>query len=231
MMSSLLKSERDALLLHGLFSLIALAVLLFPGELAVGIRLSGVVILYNVMVPVWALRRNHPEWIRLWLFLLPLSILQIFPDAFLASVLGVLVFPDTGSPSFANVPLFMGGMWVIPLFIIVLIGKGVEARFTRNHALLAVCCASAVVFLGSESVLWTIPIWYARDVMVVAHIALYLVIPEILLGLFTYGAFELFHRRSFWLRLGAAFTVMVVYLGNLCLFYLLIERLIFSAPH
>jgi hypothetical protein len=161
----------------------------------------------------------------------PLSLLQIFPDWFLSAVLGVLVFPDTGSPRVGDVPLFMGGLWIIPLFIIVLLGRRVQVRFTKNLAILAVCIASAVLFLGSEAVLWLIPIWYAHGVTMIAHVAIYLIVPEILLGLFTFLAFETFHTDMIWHRLGAAFTVMVIYLGNLCFFYLIIEHLIFRFFH
>lgn len=220
------RMERDAVLLHMVFAVISMFTLfLFPG-ITVGRKLYALVIVYNIMVPVWAFLRGHPEWLRLWIFLFPLSLLQIFPDLFLSAVLGVLVFPDTGSPRLWDIPLFMGGMWVIPLFVIVLVGRRLEVRFSRNLALLAVCIASAVVFLGSESVLWMIPIWQAQDVRMIAHVGIYLVVPEILLGLSTYLAFEKAYARGIWYRLGAAFTVMVIYLGNLGFFYLIIERLI-----
>jgi hypothetical protein len=230
-MSLFHETERDAILLHTFFGVIVVLTLFISSGLSIGQRLCALVIVYNIMVPVVALLRRHHDWLAIWLFVFPLSLLQIFPDLFLSSVLGVIVFPDTGSPRVGDVPLFMGGLWIIPLFIIVLLGRRVQVRFTKNLAILAVCIASAVLFLGSEAVLWLIPIWYAHGVTVIAHVAIYLIVPEILLGLFTFLAFETFHIDMIWYRLGAAFTVMVIYLGNLCFFYLIIEHLIFRFFH
>ena len=219
------RAERDAVLLHAIFAVIAVLTLFTPSGIPIGPKLCALVIVYNIMVPVTALLRGHPEWLTIWFFLLPLSLLQIFPDWFLSSILKVLVFPDTGSLKVGDVPLFMGGLWVIPLFMIVFLGRRIEARFTRNLALTAVCVSSAILFLGSESLLWLIPIWHAQNVMVIAHVAIYLIVPEILFGLFTFLAFDAFHGHALWYRLGAAFTVMVIYLGNLCFFYLIFEHL------
>jgi hypothetical protein len=225
-MSILERTERDAILLHIIFTALSLLTLSIPTGIPVGQRLCGLVILYNIMVPVVAWRRRHHEWLMLWLFLVPLSLLQIFPDWFLASELGVIIFPDTGSLRIGDIPLYMGGLWTIPLFVIVLTGRRIEARFTRNLALFTVCIASAVLFVGSEAILWQIPIWHATGVTVIFHVAIYLIIPEILLGLSTFLAFEASHSRALWYRLGAAFTVMIIYLGNLCFFYFAVEHLI-----
>jgi hypothetical protein len=225
-MSILKRTEGDAILLHLVFAAVALLALIIPSAMPVGPRLYGLVILYNIMVPVVAWRRRHHEWLMLWLFLVPLSLLQIFPDWFLASELGVIIFPDTGSSRIGDIPLFMGGLWTIPLFIIVLTGRRIEARFTRKLALLSVCIASAILFVGSEAILWQIPIWHATGVTVIFHVAIYLIIPEILLGLSTFLAFEASYLRALWYRLGAAFTVMIIYLGNLCFFYFVVEHLL-----
>ncbi|HQP31165.1 MAG TPA: hypothetical protein PLB81_07540 [Deltaproteobacteria bacterium] len=225
-MQTLDRMERDCLVLHGLFAVIAVIVLLTPGALPVGPRLSALVIGYNLALPIAGLRRGYPEWVRLWLFLLPLSILQIFPDWFLAAQLNVLVFPDTGSIRIGAVPAFMGGLWVIPLFITVYLGQRLAERTTRNYVILAVCLSSFLLFVGSETVLWAVPIWYARDVTTVAHVALYLIVPEILFGLSAFLAYEASRGRAVWFRLGAAFTVMIIYLGNLCFFYFVMETLL-----
>ena len=225
-MSYLEDTERDGIILHVIFTLAVLLALSIPSGLPVGLRLCGLIILYNVMVPVTALLRGHAEWFKLWIFLVPLSILQIFPDWFLSVELGVLVFPDTGSPYIGDVPIYMGGLWTVPLFIIVLIGRRVESRWKRSRALLAVCTASVVLFVGSEAILWRIPIWYAQGVTTIAHVAIYLIIPEILLGLFTFLAFEWSLARALWYKLGAAFIVMVIYLGSLCFFYFVVENLL-----
>jgi len=225
-MSILERTERDAILLHLVFAGVSLLVLAIPGGMPVGPRLCGLVLLYNLMLPLAAWQRSHDEWLVLWAFLVPLSLLQIFPDWFLASQLGVIIFPDTGSVRVGEIPLYMGGLWTIPLFVIVFAGRRIETRYTRTCALLVVCLLSALLFVGSEAILWRIPIWHAIGVTMVFHVAVYLVIPEILLGLSTFLAFDAVYTRSLRYRLAAAFTVMIIYLGNLSFFYFLIERLL-----
>jgi hypothetical protein len=151
-----------------------------------------------------------------------LSILQIFPDWFLSSQLDVLVFPNTGGPFIGTVPLFMAGMWTIPLLLIVYIGRRVPPPYA-NWAVIAV---SAILFLGSEATLWVLPVWYAQHVTQIFHVAIYLIAPEILLGLYTFYAAEWVREKSLGYRLGAAFTVMITYLGNVSLFYLIIEKVV-----
>ncbi len=228
-MSSLERSDRDAILLHAVFALLCPLVLAIPSGVPVGQRVFGLVLLYNVAIPVIAWRRRHPEWLTLWLFLVPLSALQVFPDWFLATELGVIVFPDTGSPMIGPISGFMAGLWTIPLFVIVLLGRCIAARSTRNVTLLVVAAASALLFVGSEATLWSIPIWYAQGVVTVAHVAVYVIVPEIMLGLSTFLAFESSLHRSIWYKLGAAFVITLIYLGGLCFFYLVVERLLVSS--
>lgn len=218
--------ERDCIILHAAFGVASVLALTLPGSLPVGWRLTALVVLYNVTLPVAAARLNYTEWLNLWTFLLPVSILQVFPDWFLAAQLGVLTFPDTGSARIGEVPAFMGGMWVIPLFLTVFLGRRVEERTTRRRALLVVCLASGLLFVGSEAVLWAVPIWIAQNVLQVAHVAVYLIIPEIILGLSAFLAFESAYTRPLWYRLAAGFTVMVIYLGNLSFCYFVVERLL-----
>ncbi len=225
-MSNLERTDRDAILLHSVFALACLLVLAAPLGVPVGQRVSGLVLLYNVALPLVAWRRGHPEWLKLWLFLVPLSALQVFPDWFLADPLGVIEFPDTGALRIGPIPAFMAGLWTIPLFIIVLLGRRIAAQSTRNAALVAVALASVLLFVGSEATLWVIPIWHARNVTMVARVAVYLIVPEIILGLSTFLAFESSLHRSIWHKLSGAFVVMLIYLGGLCFFYLVVERLL-----
>jgi len=54
----------------------------------------------------------------------------------------------------------------------------------------------------------------------------YIVIPEIILGLSTYWCFEMIKERSHWLKVPAAFGVMLLYLGSAAFFYFLIEKVL-----
>ena len=227
-MSNLERSERDAILLHVVFGIVVLLVLVISLGIPVGQRLCGLVVFYNVALPALAWRRGHAEWLRLWAFLAPLSALQVFPDWFLADQLDVLVFPDTGSPLIGVVPIYLAGLWTIPLFIIVLLGRRVAVRGRRDIVPALVAAASLLLFAGSEATLWRIPIWRAQGVTMVAHVALYLLVPEAVLGLAAFVAYESTLGRSVWHRLSAAFTVMLIYLGGVCLFYFVVERLLLA---
>jgi hypothetical protein len=220
-------AERDAILLHVVFGVTTLIILSLPtGWGSVGMRLLWLVLIYNLALPIIAILQKHIIWLQLWAFLLPLSILMIFPDWFLASELGTLVFPQTGAPYIGMIPVYMAGMWIIPLFIIIFTGLQVESRWNRPAAIWAVALLSLLLFAGSEAVLWTVPIWVAISVATVGHIAVYVVLPEILLGLSAYSAYQASVGRSILHRLAAAFVVMLLYTGSLNFFFFLIERLI-----
>ena len=228
-MPRFIPSDQHVIVFHGLFALVAAAILSAPLDTNLGVRLFVLVVFYNMALPMAAHQFQHPNWIRIWLFLVPLSALQILPDAFLASQLQVLVFPDLGGPRIGPVSAAMAGMWTIPLFLVVYAGERLRAEGTQATALYGVAALSFILFVGAEATLWTIPIWYAQNVWTVAHVAVYVVVPEVLLGLSAYIACERLSGRSPALQLLGAATVMSLYLGNLCLFYLLIEGDLWSS--
>lgn len=223
MQFKLARADRDFLLLHAFFGFCVLFVL-NASILPLGWRITALVIFYNLLLPAFARAVRYEGWFELWTYLLPLSLLMILPDWFLAEALGVLVFPDTGAPFIGPVPVFMGGMWVIPFFIIIYIGR----RFRGPRAPYLAGLASGIIFLASEATLWRLPIWIAQNVAQVAHIAWYLVVPLILVGVFALWGFEWSLGKSFWHKLAAGFMVMVIYIGNTGLFYLLVERVLLA---
>lgn len=219
-------ADRHALALHLTFAALAGITLAVPFGASVGLRLCVLVLLYNLALPIAAWRLKHQDWLNLWLFLAPLSIMQVLPDWFLASVLRVLRFPDTGAPMVGPVPVYMAGLWAIPLFVILLVSRRLGSVGGKRVKILTATVASAVLFLGSEATLWRIPIWHAVNVTTVGHIALYLILPEIGLGIHTLLAFEATRTRSIWMRLTHAWLIMAAYTGNACLAYLAVERLL-----
>ncbi len=226
MADNLSASELNALVLHTLFALIAATALAVSLPLTTGQVIFALVLAYNLAVGAGALVLGHRDWLRLWLFLVPLSALQIVPDAFLSSVLGVLVFPDVGFPRIGGVSAFMAGMWTIALFVVVFLGRSVEGRSSRRTALVWVSVASFVLFVGSEAVLWRVPVWYAQDVTMVGHVAVYVVVPEILLGLSTFLTYQALENRRVVYRLAGEVALMVLYLGALCCSYLVVEHVL-----
>lgn len=164
---------------------------------------------------------------HLWKFLFPLSIFLIFPDWFLSDVLGVLVFPADGFLKIGTVSGYMAGLWVIPLFILVYTGIKLEERSVSIiGTCLWVATLSLVVFGGAEATSWMLNSWYAQNVTKVSGIAVYVLVPEMILGVVTYLAYQGFSQSHFLLQIGIGFLIMIQYLGSLTFFYLLIERIL-----
>ena len=226
------RSARDAVTFHAAFAVVALAVLFIPPGLGpeavgspgvpLGWRLLGLVILYNVALPLVGRSRGHPEWASLWLSMALISVCQVVPDAFLATVLGTLDFPDTGGPRLGGVPLAMAGMWTIPLWIAVFTGRRLGAGDPVRGALVAAAVA-ALLLVGAEATLWAVPIWHAVDVAQVGPVALYVVVPEAVLGATAYLAYVGTRDRALVIRALAGGAVMLIYLGGLAAWYLIIE--------
>jgi hypothetical protein len=191
-----------------------------------GWKITLIVIAFNVAIILLGRSRDHEAWIGLWLFLAPLSIFQVFPDWFLVEQLGTLLFPDTGGPFVGPVPVFMAGMWTIPLFFILHIGLRTSQQLDRRSAYWFVGIFSAILFLGSEALLWKLPIWEAVNVLTIAHVGLYLVVPEILLGLTAFWMYDAIRHRGVGSRIAGAFLVSMTYLGSLGFFYILIEQIL-----
>lgn len=212
---------QDAVAFHAAFALVALATLALPTP-DLGWRLLGLVILYSVALPLVGRLRGHAEWVRLWGFLLPLSVFQVVPDAFLASVLGTLTFPETGGPRLGGVPLAMAGMWTIPLWMSLFTARQLDRGDLRRGLWIAagVC---GLVLVSAEATLWAVPIWHAVGVTTVGPVAVYVILPEIGLGATAYLADHLSREHSWLVKLAAAGLVSLVYLGAVCASFGLVE--------
>ena len=222
-------SIRDFVYVHVLFAVVAAAVLLIPATAGISARMLVVVIAYNVMIPLVALQRGHTEWIRIWLFAFALSILQIWPDWFLSAELGVLAFPDDGFFMIGTVPVYMAGIWTIPLFVIIYVGQFIQTRWTDKWVLAIVGALTLAIFGTAEATLWMLPAWYAQGVAMIGHVAVYIIVPEIVLGLSTYIAYDVIRERPLWMIAIAAFLVMVLYLGCAVLSFFMIDRVLLGA--
>lgn len=222
----------DFAIVHGLFAVLVGILLVLPmGSL--GARLFVAVVAYDLGLYATARARGHAHWLEAFRFLMPLSILQIVPDAFLSAVLHTLTFADTGFVRvFGHVPLFMGGMWIIPLFVAWFAGQRVHAsRPTSSWMGTATATlVGTLLFVGSEAVLWRVPIWEAHEVLQVEHIALYVVPAELVLSCAAYVFARGFIGRAasgqsvgHSVRFASALLVMLAYLGALAAGYLVIE--------
>lgn len=219
-------SIRDFIYVHLLFAVVAASVLLFPATIGTSARLLVVVIAYNAMMPLVAMQRGHTEWIRIWLFAFALSILQIWPDWYLSAELGVLAFPPDGFVMIGTVPAYMAGLWAIPLFTIIYVGQLVQRRWADKWVLVIVGALTLAIFGSAEATMWMLPSWYAVGVTMIGHVAVYIIGPEIVLGLSTYITYDIVRERPLWMIAIAAVLVMILYLGCAILSFFMIERVL-----
>jgi hypothetical protein len=216
------RADQDLILVHafwGFFTAFCLSATTLP----LGWRIFMAVVGYHIILPLFARQVKYTGWLQLWQFLLILSILQVFPDWYLSNILGVLRFPDTGSPAIGGVPLFMAGMWTIPLFVVVYLGRRIQGKAT----FWLVSLATGLLFIGSEAILPSLPIWQAINVTKFGEVAVYIALPEILLGITTLRAFEWSLNQSLGKKFIAALAVMLIYVVNATICYFLVEKIIF----
>jgi hypothetical protein len=219
------KRHQDLILVHVVFMVLCIVVLMLPG-LVIGAKLFSLVAAYNALIPIIGYTRGHREWLPIWGFVFILSLFQIFPDWFLAAQLETIVFPDDGFLMIGPVSGYMAGLWAIPLFAILYIGLEVNEQRSYKTAYLVVAVLTLLVFGIAEETMWMLPSWYAQNVAMIGHIAIYIIVPEILLGLSTLISYQLVRDRPVWMWIVGAFTVMILYLGNVSFFYLLVERIL-----
>ncbi len=202
------------------FAGVVTAAIFMSPSVPLGLGILASVLFFNVIFPLAAIVGQHHEWLRLWIFLVPLSVMMVLPDWFLSSQLDVLHFPSTGSPYIGTVPIFMAGMWTIPLVLVIWLADHLKGW----NSYLVAGVVSAVMFLGSEALVWKLPIWQAQNVWQIEHVAIYLIVPELVLGMSTLAAYRWGGRRGILGRLLAAYLVMIIYLGHVAGFYFLFER-------
>jgi len=221
-------NERDAIVSHALFTLISILMIAAPFSIQTGVRLFFLVIVYNFILLFVGFLRRDRDWIQLWLFASILSVFQVFPDWFLSAQLDILVFPEDGLFKIGTVSGYMMGLWTIPIFVIVFVGEQVARRFSPGKAVLAVAVMALVIFGGSEQTLWMLESWYAKNVTMVEHVALYILVPEVVLGVSAWYGFTLVKNRNLGYKIAAAFGVMQLYLGSAAFFYFVLEKLVWS---
>jgi hypothetical protein len=222
------KIEKDALFLHLAFVISCLLIILIPFGIEIGVKLFILVILYNLLILIVGMWQKHKNWLGIWFFVFFISLFQIWPDWFLSAELEVLVFPEDGLFKIGTVSGYMAGLWVIPLFLILFIGQQLQERYSRKISYVSVAAMSLLIFGLSEQLMWMLQSWYAQNVVMIGHIALYIIVPEIILGLSTYCFYEQIREKKYWFKIPLAFMVMILYLGNAVFFYFLIEQVIFQ---
>ncbi len=219
-------SEKDAIVLHVAFLVIAfITVIISPFE-SLGVSIWSLIIGWYTSILVIAGQRNHRDWILLLKMLLPLCIFFCFPDGYLASGLGTITFPDMGVGRIFQVTSFMPFMWAIPLFMSTMVGKGLETRGAGPYkAAIGAGFVGFVIFLASESILAMIPIWHPVEgtCTEIVNVAVYVLFPEFCLSLTTFLAFRHLKEEPYLVQIFAAFMIMCMYLGNLIASFMIVD--------
>jgi hypothetical protein len=223
----LLPVEKDFLYCHLLFIIVCFLVLVIPFPLLIGVKLFILVLFYNLLIFGIGFIRNHSLWLKLYLFVLFISIFQIFPDWYLSAQLDILVFPEDGFFKIGTVSAYMLGLWVIPLFIICYISLRIKDRYSIKRSYYISILLSLVIFGLAEQSMWILS-WYPQNVtLIFEHLAVYIIIPELILGFSTFYLFNVVVDSNFYHKIIIAFSIMLLYLGAANFFYFLIEKILF----
>jgi len=226
--ANITKTTRDFILVHLIFIGLCFAVLIIPIPIAMGIKLFILVVSYNLLIPLVGLFRKYGEWVKLWFFVFLISLFQIWPDWFLSAQLNILVFPEDGLFKIGTVSGYMAGLWAIPLFLICFVGLKLKEKSSHFKTLIAVGLISLTIFSFSEQSMWMLQSWYPQNVtLIFDHLAVYIVIPEVILGVSTFYYFEKIKDNNYLTLIVVSFIVMLLYLGSASFFYFLFEKIIF----
>ncbi len=224
-------SERHAVYFHSAFTALAVLVLVAPIPLSMGWRMFLLLVGYIFGLPLLGRRLGHERWGDLWTFVFPLSVLQVLPDWFMLSVLGSLVFPDTGFPFIGTVGAYMALMWSIPMWVILFTVWRLRKRSTPLSAYVLAVVLTIVIFGIAEATLWVIPIWHAAPhILAPLYVAIYVIIGEVFLGVSAWYAYQTVADRRIPAKVVGALAVMLIYLGSIAVAYLLIEHELRGVP-
>ncbi|MFW9976157.1 MAG: DUF6989 domain-containing protein [Candidatus Thorarchaeota archaeon] len=225
------KTIRDFVLIHVIFAVIAVVTLLVPIPTAtISGKMLVLVIIYNGLIVIEFYNKGYEDWKSIWIFVFILSLLMVFPDWYLSETLSALQFPDDGFPMIGGaIPIYMAGLWTIPFFIIMFVGKQVEERKSANFSYIIVSVLSIAIFALAELTLVYLPSWTATVNGMTGNLAWYIIIPELILGLSAFICYNIIRDRNIGNKILGAFTVMILYIGNASFFFFLIETLLLGS--
>ncbi|MGY5881967.1 MAG: hypothetical protein RTV31_17100, partial [Candidatus Thorarchaeota archaeon] len=179
------KSIKDFVLIHIIFAVLAAITLLLPIPTAtISGKMLVLVLIYNGLIIIEFYSKGYENWKSIWMFAFILSLLMVFPDWYLSETLGALQFPDDGFPMIGGaIPIYMAGLWSIPFFIIMFVGKESHERKSLNLSYIVVSFLTVLTFTLAELTLVALPSWTATVTGMTGNLAWYIIIPELFLGL------------------------------------------------
>lgn len=206
-------APRDALLFHLAFGLVCTGVVWLTPAARFGLAVLGLTFAYHLLLVGFALLRGHADWLSRWAFLLPVSLLQVFPDWVLVAITETLHFPDHGIARIGGaVPVYFMGLWMMILFPVTLL-----ADATGGVRYLVAAVLGAVAFTLAEWMAAPLGLWVPRNIDTVGGMAIYPVPAEILLCLVCLWLYRTTQGQPWLSRWLAAATIPVTYTGALML--------------
>ena len=206
------RSQQDALYFHAIFFAIAIPVALYAQNRSLGMAVLGLTLAYNIALPLMCQWRGHREGVRLWMFLLPLSMALPCADWMLVRQMGTLTFPDHGIYRLGNtVPVYFMGLWIMLLWPLCWHAQTMR----RPYQFIAI--SALVAFLIWEWAARPLHLWHAVNVKQFAGVALYPLIPEMLLAVAALWMWRQHGRESLLTHMICAVSVAVFYAGALSL--------------
>lgn len=204
------QAVHDALRFHALFFAIAIPVALYEQGRSLGMAILLLALAYNISLPIMCQWRGYREGVRLWWFLLPLSLALPCADWMLVRQMGTLSFPDHGIYRLGGaVPVYFMGLWIMLLWPLCWL-----AQATRRPYLI-VAVGALAAFLIWEWAARPMHLWHAVGVRQFAGFALYPLIPEMLLAVAALWMWQQHGRAPLLTRLVCAVSVAVFYSGAL----------------
>ena len=216
------REKVEFFLFHTVFAIIALLGLFLGNNTHFSLLL--LVIFYISSSIIFLKFRSHDLWKEAFYFSLGLNIWMLFPDWYLAAVLGTIEFPDE-SIRLGLVSLYMLGMWSIPFTLILFMFRILEEDYAQPTAIFFAALGGLVVFVLSEQLMPMMSVWKAKNVFAVGNIAVYVVPAEAALCCALIYGFLFSRGERLHVTLVMQFSVMVFYTGALSLSFFFIEIL------
>ena len=120
--------DGDFIAFHAVFALLSWLGTHSGHGLPFGQVAFALAVIYNTGFALW-LGPRHDTLRKLWRFVFPLSVMLMYPDWILAQQFGVRRFKNDGFPALGGtVPLYMAGLWAVPLAIVIFAGLQVRRR-------------------------------------------------------------------------------------------------------
>lgn len=208
---------RHALVFHGVFFAITIPIASALRGFELGLALTIFALAYNVALPMYGKWRagnfqQSSDWVPLWQFLLPLSLSLPFADWMLVKQLGTLYFPDHGIPRIGDaVPVYFSGMWIMLLWPTTWLALQTRMPYVTMAVL------SMTGFLVWEWVAPVMALWEPKNALIWQGIAIYVLIPELLLGLATLLMWQLLRTQPRFTQIAGALGLTAFYAGSLAL--------------